>query len=150
MAGIQLRSPSFSDHAPIPGRLARSGDNHSPALDWSEIPEEASELAIVCEDPDAPDGHFVHWVVAGIDPHSSGVREGQLPKGAVEGENSFGEVGYDGPAPPPGDGPHRYFFHLYATKHPTGFKKGDSADDLRAALQKNELASGTLVGVFEL
>jgi len=150
MAGIQLRSPSFSDRAPMPNRLARNGENHSPALDWSDVPDDAAELALICEDPDAPGGTFVHWVVAGIDPQMSGVREGELPSGAVVGENSFGDVDYDGPMPPPGDGPHRYVFHLYATKEPLGFKNGDSADTLRSALQRNELASGTLVGTYEL
>src|SRR5215217_1227210 len=68
MAGIELRSPSFGDHQPIPARHAKDHDNLSPALEWSGVPEEAVELAVLCEDPDAPSGSFTHWVLAGLQP----------------------------------------------------------------------------------
>jgi len=68
MAGIELRSPSFGDHQPIPARHAKDHDNLSPALEWSGVPPEAVELAVLCEDPDAPRGTFTHWVLAGLQP----------------------------------------------------------------------------------
>src|SRR5215212_7424846 len=76
MAGIELRSPSFGDHQPIPARHAKDHDNLSPALEWSGVPEEAVELAVLCEDPDAPRGTFIHWVLAGLEPTGPGLVEG--------------------------------------------------------------------------
>jgi hypothetical protein len=97
MAGIELRSPSFGDHQPIPARHAKDHDNLSPALEWSGVPEEAAELAVLCEDPDAPPGTFTHWVLAGLQPTATGLAEGEHPAAAVEGRNDFGEEGYSGP-----------------------------------------------------
>jgi hypothetical protein len=105
MAGIQLRSPAFGDHQPIPARHAKDHDNLSPALEWSGVPQEAVELAVLCEDPDAPRGSFIHWVLAGLQPTATGLAEGEHPAGAVEGRNDFGEEGWSGPLPPVGDGP---------------------------------------------
>jgi Raf kinase inhibitor-like YbhB/YbcL family protein len=149
MAGIQLRSPSFGDRQPIPARHAKDHDNLSPALEWSGVPQEAAELALLCEDPDAPRGTFTHWVLAGLEPTATGLAEGEHPAAAVEGRNDFGEQGYGGPLPPVGDGPHRYFFRVYAASAPLGLVAGASADDLRRALEGKELASGTLVGTYQ-
>ena len=84
MAGIELHSPSFGDHQPIPARHAKDHDNLSPALEWSGVPEEAVELAVLCEDPDAPRGTFIHWVLAGLEPTGPGLVEGERPAAAVE------------------------------------------------------------------
>jgi Raf kinase inhibitor-like YbhB/YbcL family protein len=149
MAGIELRSPSFGDHQPIPARHAKDHDNLSPALRWTGVPEAAVELAVLCEDPDAPRGTFIHWVLAGLEPTATGLAEGEHPGGAVEGRNDFGEEGYGGPMPPVGDGPHRYFFRLYAASAPLELVAGASADNLRRALEGKELASGTLVGTYQ-
>ena len=146
MAGIELRSPSFGDHQAIPARHAKDHDNLSPALEWSGVPEEAAELAVLCEDPDAPRGTFIHWVLAGLHPTATGLAEGERPAAAVEGRNDFGEEGYSGPMPPVGDGPHRYLFRVFAA---LGLVAGASADDLRRALEGRELASGTLVGTYQ-
>src|SRR5215204_5137753 len=75
MADIELRSPSFGDHQPIPARHAKDHDNLSPALEWSGVPKEAVELAVLCEDPDAPSGTFTHWVLAGLQPTATGPAE---------------------------------------------------------------------------
>jgi hypothetical protein len=90
MAGIELTSPSFGDHQPIPARHAKDHDNLSPALEWSGVPQEAVELAVLCEDPDAPRGTFIHWVLAGLQPTVTGLAEGESPAAAVEGRNDFG------------------------------------------------------------
>jgi Raf kinase inhibitor-like YbhB/YbcL family protein len=117
MANLQLRSAAFSDHAPIPSHCSLGeGDNVSPPLEWSGIPEGTAELAVLCEDPDAPGGTFVHWVLAGIDPSTSRLAEGETPPGAVEGSNDYGGTGYGGPRPPIGDDAHRYFFHVLDRK----------------------------------
>jgi Raf kinase inhibitor-like YbhB/YbcL family protein len=112
------------------------------------VPAGTAELALICEDPDAPSGTFVHWVVAGISADSTGIAEDGLPETAVVGRNGFGELGWGGPQPPIGDEPHRYFFHLYAADRPLGLRAGASADDLRAAIEGHQVAHGTLVGLF--
>jgi Raf kinase inhibitor-like YbhB/YbcL family protein len=149
MARIELRSLSFGDDQPIPARHAKDHDNLSPALEWSGVPKEAVELAVLCEDPDAPRGTFTHWVLAGLRPSVTGLAEGEHPAAAVAGRNDFGQVGYDGPMPPVGHGPHRYFFRVFAASAPLGLVAGASADDLRRALEGKELASGTLVGTYQ-
>jgi Raf kinase inhibitor-like YbhB/YbcL family protein len=146
--GIELRSAAFSDHTIIPERYSRDGGNISPPVEWTYVPAGTAELALICEDPDAPVGTFVHWVVAGISPDCTEIVEGKLPATAVVGRNGFGELGWGGPQPPVGDEPHRYFFHLYALDRSLGLREGVSADELRAAIEGHQLAHGTLVGLF--
>lgn len=149
MDPIELRSPAFSDHAPIPARFSRDGENTSPTLEWSGVPDTAAELVLLCEDPDAPGGTFVHWVLTGLDPSLTGLAEGEVPAGAVEGANDYGGTGYGGPQPPVGDPAHRYFFRLHAVAEPLGVEPGASADDVRRAMEGKELARGTLVGTYQ-
>ncbi|MDQ4068871.1 MAG: YbhB/YbcL family Raf kinase inhibitor-like protein [Actinomycetota bacterium] len=149
MAAIQLRSPAFTDHAPIPARYSKDGENVSPALEWSGVPEGTAELAVLCEDPDAPGGTFVHWVISGLDPSRTGLDVGEVPVGAVEGQNDYGDIGYGGPQPPVGDPSHRYFFTVHASSEPLGLSPGGTADGLRRALEGRELARGTLVGLYQ-
>ncbi|MDQ3764459.1 MAG: YbhB/YbcL family Raf kinase inhibitor-like protein [Actinomycetota bacterium] len=126
--GIELRSAAFSDHTIIPNRYSRDGGNISPRpveprpVEWAHVPAGTAELALICEDPDAPSGTFVHWVLAGISPDSTEIVEDQVPETAVVGRNGFGELGWGGPQPPIGDEPHRYFFHLYAVDRPLGLR----------------------------
>ncbi|MCF6525450.1 YbhB/YbcL family Raf kinase inhibitor-like protein [Streptomyces sp. JJ36] len=148
MAGIELRSSAFNDHAPIPRRYAWEGENASLPLDWSGVPDDAEELVLLCEDPDAPSGTFVHWAVTGIDPHSSGVDTDRSPPGGTELVNGFGERGWGGPHPPPGDEAHRYFVRLYALSEPCELPDAPSADQVHRAVEQRELASGTLVGLY--
>ncbi len=149
MDTIELRSPGFNDHAPIPARFAKDGDNLSPPLEWNGVPDSAAELALLCEDPDAPGGTFVHWVLSGLDPSVTGLSEGELPSGAIEGANDYGGTGYGGPQPPVGDPAHRYFFRLYAVGEPLGVSAGATAEELRRAMEGKELARGTLVGIYQ-
>jgi Raf kinase inhibitor-like YbhB/YbcL family protein len=86
------------------------GEDVSPPLAWSGVPEGTASLALVVDDPDAPSGTFTHWLAWGIDPAASVLGEGEAAP--VEGQNDFGSVGWRGPCPPPGHGPHRYFFRL--------------------------------------
>jgi Raf kinase inhibitor-like YbhB/YbcL family protein len=99
--------------------------------------------------PRRPRGIFTHWVLAGLEPTATGLAEGERPAAAVEGRNDFDEEGYSGPLPPVGDGPHRYFFRVFAASAPLGLTAGASAQDLRRALEDKELASGTLVGTYQ-
>lgn len=145
---IELRSAAFNDHALIPDRHSYEGGNVSPPLEWGGIPDEAAELVLLCEDPDAPSGTFTHWVVTNISPNTTGVAAGELPEGATPGRNGFGNVGWGGPRPPVGDDPHRYFFRLCAVDRPLGVGEGGSAEQVHGALEGHLIARGTLVGLF--
>jgi hypothetical protein len=107
-AVFEIASPAFSEGDTVPIQFTCDGDNLSPPLSWSGVPEDAKELRITLRDPDAPSGTFTHWLVSGIDPSSSNVGQGMVPAGGTEEMNSFGETGYGGPCPPPGNDPHRY------------------------------------------
>lgn len=101
MAGIELKSSAFNDGAFIPRRYAKEGDDVSPDLTWTGVPDGTSELLLLCEDPDAPSGTFVHWLVTGIDPACEGVAAGEIPPGGQERRNGYGDSGWGGPNPPP-------------------------------------------------
>ena len=111
---LELESSALSEGEAVPVKFTCDGDNISPPLSWSGVPEGATGLRLGVTDPDAPSGTFTHWLVSDIDPSSSGVGEGAVPAGGTEGTNSFGESGYGGPCPPRGGGPHRYVFTVEA------------------------------------
>lgn len=119
---LKLSSPAFLDGQEIPSRHVRDGQNLSPPLRWEHPPKGTRELAVICEDPDAPGGEpFSHWVVYRIKPSADGLPEGMpalpqppAPQGVRQGVNSAGKSGYVGPAPPPGSGLHHYVFRLCA------------------------------------
>jgi Raf kinase inhibitor-like YbhB/YbcL family protein len=136
-----LTSSAFSAGKSIPHRHTCDGDDLSPPLAWSDLPEGTRSLALIMDDPDAPGGTFTHWLAWGIDPGAGGLGEGEAPPG--EGKNDFGSTGYGGPCPPRGHGPHRYFFRLYALE---GRPEGEA--DMQAVLGR-ALAVAELVGSYE-
>ncbi|WP_225830302.1 YbhB/YbcL family Raf kinase inhibitor-like protein [Streptomyces sp. NK08204] len=148
MAGIELRSTAFNDHSMIPRRHAKDAENLSPPLSWSGLPDGTAELALLCEDPDAPSGSFVHWLVTGIDPHTGGLDAGEAPSGSHSHRNGFGEQGWGGPRPPVGDDAHHYVFRLYALPAHVSLPDRADASEVHAALDRQELASGTIVGLY--
>ncbi|WP_344593897.1 YbhB/YbcL family Raf kinase inhibitor-like protein [Actinomadura vinacea] len=145
---MTLRSRAFGDQDPIPAEYSHANGDTSPPLEWSEAPGEVVELALVCEDPDAPSGTFVHWLLAGIPPKTTGLEPGERPAGTVTGRNGYGTPGYGGPHPPPGDRPHRYFFRLYGLAEPSGLTDGFTTEDLQAVIEEKAVASGPLVGTY--
>ncbi|WP_129667724.1 YbhB/YbcL family Raf kinase inhibitor-like protein [Phytoactinopolyspora endophytica] len=148
MAGIVLRSPRFTDNTPIPGRHAFHDANISPGLEWEGVPEGTAELLLLCEDPDAPGGSFLHWLVTGLDPNITGIAEGENP-GGTDWPNGFGELGWGGPAPPVGDEAHRYFFRLFALSEAPALPRAPHVADVHRAIDGITRASGTLVGLFQ-
>lgn len=144
---IGFRSPGFNDHTTMPSRYSRDGGNRSPALEWDEPPRGTVELALLCEDPDAPGGSFLHWLVTGIGPQLRSIDEGTEPPGTVW-PNDYGDKGYGGPQPPVGDDPHRYIFRLYALGAPLGVRPGAALDDVKAELEEKQLATGTWIGLY--
>jgi Raf kinase inhibitor-like YbhB/YbcL family protein len=110
---MKLESPAFSEGDTLDPRFTCDGENLSPPLTWSGVPEGASELRLGVTDPDAPSGSFTHWMVSGIDPSAPGVGQGAVPAGGTEEPNGFGDAAYGGPCPPKG-APHRYVFTIEA------------------------------------
>jgi Raf kinase inhibitor-like YbhB/YbcL family protein len=147
MADLKLTSDAFEDGATIPERHTCEGDDVSPSLAWSALPEETKSLALIEHDPDAPSGDFVHWVAWNIEPGTGGLEEGAAPP--AEGTNGFGNPGYGGPCPPPGHGPHRYFHRLYALDAVLDLEPGASREQLEAAIEGHVLGEAQLVGTYE-
>jgi Raf kinase inhibitor-like YbhB/YbcL family protein len=147
MAELALTSESFQHGDPIPARHALEGENLSPQLSWSGVPDQTQSIAVICEDPDAPSGTFVHWVGWGIEPEAGRLGEGEAaPR---EGRNDFGNTGYGGPSPPPGHGRHRYYFRVYALDAEPVLEPATSRAELEAAIEGHVLAAGELMGTYE-
>jgi Raf kinase inhibitor-like YbhB/YbcL family protein len=142
-----ITSTAFDEGGEIPRRHTCEGDDLSPPLAWSGVPEGAASLALIVEDPDAPSGTFVHWLAWGIDPGSGGLEEGEAAPS--EGASGFGDLGYRGPCPPPGHGPHRYFFRLHALDRAPELAAGANREELDAAIDGHVLETAELMGTFE-
>jgi hypothetical protein len=150
---MQLTSPAFAQGQPIPKKYTCEGPDLSPPLKWSSAPEGTKSFALICDDPDAPVGTWVHWVIYNIPASATELQEG-VPKaetvlgGAKQGMNDFKRIGYGGPCPPPGN-PHRYFFKLYALDTELNLKTGATKGDLVEAMQGHILAEAQLVGTYK-
>jgi Raf kinase inhibitor-like YbhB/YbcL family protein len=147
--GIRLTSPAFTAGASIPRQYTCDGDETSPPLNWTKAPAKTRSLALLMEDPDAPNGTFVHWTVYGLAPTTTSLPAAKPPAHAQQGTNSFGKRGYNGPCPPPGDKAHRYVFTLYALRSTPTLKAGALAKEVRAAIAKTALARGRLIGRYK-
>lgn len=130
----------------MPGKHSLNGGNLSPELRIENIPGGARGLVLIVDDPDAPAGLWTHWLVWNLPASMTKITEGALPSGAVEGKNSFGHVGYDGPAPP--SGTHRYFFHIYALDEPLSLPPGSERSQLLGAMSGHILGSGQFFGIY--
>ena len=147
MAELYVTSESLRHGDPMPVRHALEGENLSPQLSWSGLPDRTQSIAVICEDPDAPSGTFVHWIGWGIYPEAGRLGEGEsAPR---EGRNDFGKTGYDGPSPPPGHGKHRYYFRVYALDTEPGLEPAASKEELEAAIKGHVLAAGELMATYE-
>lgn len=145
---MELTSPEFDRQAMIPTRCTCDGEDLSPELHWRDVPDQTVELALTCEDPDAPSGTFVHWILWGLEPSEGSLGLGTVPATARQGRNDFGRTGYGGPCPPPDHGPHRYRFTLHAVSAPLDLAEGATIDDLRAAVAGRVLGTAELVGTY--
>ncbi|MFC7048694.1 YbhB/YbcL family Raf kinase inhibitor-like protein [Emcibacter nanhaiensis] len=151
---MQLASISFEPGQTVPSQYTCEGANISPELHWSDAPENTQTFALITDDPDAPAGTWVHWVMYNI-PADTGALPENLPKsetlenGIHQGRNDFPATGYGGPCPPRGHGPHRYFFKLYALDTVLELKKGVTKAELERAMQGHILAKAELMGLYE-
>lgn len=146
---ISVSSPAFEDGERIPDVYTCSGENSSPALSWSGAPGSTASLVLIMDDPDAPSGTFVHWVLFNLDPSLTELPQGILARvgSGTAGTNSARKLGYTGPCPPPGK-PHRYFFKLYALDTPLDLPEGATKADVEQAMQGHILAHGQFMGTF--
>jgi Raf kinase inhibitor-like YbhB/YbcL family protein len=143
---ITVTSSAFEDGGSIPARFTCDGSRASPPLEWRGVPKGARALALVVDDPDAPDGTFVHWVLLDIGPHTTMIAQDAVPAGAVQAQNGAGEASYTGPCPP--SGTHHYRFTVYALRAETGLSDGVSTTAALRAVQKRATARGRLVGTY--
>ena len=139
---ITVTSPAFDDGQPIPREHTCKGAGRSPELAWRGVPGEATSLALVVSDPDAPGGTFVHWVLYDLPPGDGRLLAGQRPAGAREADNSGGKKGWYPPCPP--SGTHRYVFTVYALREHAG---GRSTQDILDQIGRTAIARGALVGL---
>ena len=148
---LRLSSEAFASGDPIPARYTADGENVSPPLSWSGVPAGSKSLVLACEDPDAPRGTWIHWVVYDIPASVSALPEGvpsreTLATGGTHGKNDFGRLAYGGPAPP--SGTHRYFFRLEALDRMISLPAGASLAQVRRAAEGHVLARGELMGTY--
>ena len=144
---MELASSAFADGQSIPRRHSCEGENLSPPLSWTGVPDGASSLALILDDPDAPGGTFTHWLAWRLEPAAGGLGEGEAAP--VEGRNDFGATGYRGPCPPPGHGAHRYFFRLHALEDELELEPGAGRAELEQALARRSVAVAELMGTYE-
>jgi Raf kinase inhibitor-like YbhB/YbcL family protein len=147
VAEFSLTSAALAGEGSIPRRHTCDGEDRSPPLSWSAPPAGTGSLALVLDDPDAPGGRFVHWLAWGIPPDTGGLAEGEAAP--LEGRNDFGTVGYRGPCPPRGHGPHRYRFRLHALAGEPRLASGAGVRELARAVTASLLAVAELVGTYE-
>lgn len=148
---MKIESQAFKEGGTIPSKYTCDGIDVSPQLEWSDVPVGTKSFALICDDPDAPMGTYVHWVIYNIPADERHLIENvpktdSLKNGTLQGMNDFKKAGYGGPCPP--GGTHRYYFKLYALDKLLGAGSGISKNDLLKTMEGNILAEGQLMGRY--
>lgn len=148
---MEITSSAFQEGISIPSLYTCDGKDISPPLSWSGAPAGTKSFALIADDPDAPGGTWVHWVLWNLPSQAQELKEGfptssQLSNGARQGKSDFGQIGYGGPCPP--SGTHHYFFKLYALDTSLTLKSGATKSQLEAAMKGHILAQSKLMGVY--
>ena len=149
---MDIKSTAFQEGGMIPRRFTCDDVNISPSLEWSSVPSGTKSFAIICDDPDAPSGTFVHWVYydipANVSRLSEGIKHDKMPSiGGKQGINDFRKIGYGGPCPP--GGTHRYYFKLYALDANLGLGPGSTKQQILNAMKGHVLAEAELMGKYK-
>ena len=149
---IKVTSPAFEDGGLIPPKYTCDGADISPPLQWDVVPEGTESIALICDDPDAPMGTFVHWVIFALPAETRELAENipadkTLANGAKQGTSDFGRIGYGGPCPP--SGTHRYFFKIYALDTEIDLAGGADKSRLLKAMEGHILSQGQLIGKYK-
>ena len=145
-ASISIASPAFQSGAEIPAKFTCNGANVNPELKISGVPNQATSLVLIVDDPDAPRGLFTHWIVWNLDLKTTDIAENSAPAGGIQGTNDFGKRNYGGPCPP--SGTHRYFFKIFALDTKLELKPSARRAELDAAMKGHVLAQGELMGRY--
>ncbi len=143
---MKISSPTFQNNSAIPKKYTCDGENTNPLIEISEVPVKAQSLVLIIDDPDAPGGTWIHWIIWNIDPKTTRVEENSVPIKAVEGTTSFGRTGYGGPCPP--FGTHRYFFKLYALGMLLNLSPQADKTALEKAMAGRILDKAELIGLY--
>ncbi len=142
---MKLNSPHFTHNASIPKRYTCDGDDISPALQWTDVPDGTKSFVLIVRDPDAPaKEEWIHWIVVDIQPAITDVADDTMPQGGREVMNDFGQTTWGSPCPPNGE--HRYFFQIYALDIPTVV--GNSLQEVELAMRGHILAQAELIGLY--
>lgn len=149
---MQVTSTAFRDGETIPGQYTADGKNVSPPVRWAGAPKGVKSFAVICEDPDAPRGTWIHWVLFNVPADRHELPEAvpadqDVLQGARQGTNSFKKIGYGGPDPPRGK-PHHYLFKVYALDATLDLPAGATQEQLVTAMQGHVLAQGQLTGLY--
>ncbi|WP_238523614.1 YbhB/YbcL family Raf kinase inhibitor-like protein [Acidilobus saccharovorans] len=154
-AQFRLFSEAFKEGEVIPVKYTCDGEDISPPLSWSSPPQGTKSLALIMYDPDAPANTFIHWVIYNMPPTLARLEEGvgssgarEIPGVGVQGLNDFGDVGYGGPCPPRGHGPHRYYFALHALSAQLTLRSPVTASSLLNAMRGKVLGYSLLMGRY--
>ena len=150
LANLEVGSVAFLDGQAIPDRYTCDGEDSSPPVHWTGAPMSTKSFALICDDPDAPGGTWVHWVIFDIPASARELGEpgtAGIPAEAVQGMNDFNLAGWGGPCPPPGT-PHRYVFSLYALNTELRLRAGATKKDVLAAMEGHIVGEGRLTGVY--
>jgi Raf kinase inhibitor-like YbhB/YbcL family protein len=147
MANMEITSAAFKDMGSIPKEYTCDGDNVSPPLSIRGVPEGTRSLALLVDDPDAPAGDWVHWLMWDIKPTTSEIARNSVPDGAVQGQTDFRENGWGGPCPP--SGTHRYFFKVYALDSRPDLGRNAKKSDFLVAIKGHILAQAQIVGTYK-
>jgi len=148
---MKLVSSAFDEGEMIPKKYTCDDMDISPPLNWTSVPEGTNSFAIICDDPDAPMGTWVHWVIYNLPANINELSENvpaleSLPNGAKQGRNDFGKIGYGGPCPP--GGTHRYYFKIYALKKELDIEVGITKSGLLKAIEGHILSEAQLMGRY--
>ena len=146
MGNLKLSSPAFLENTEIPDKYTCKGENINPALSIKGVPERTKTLALIVDDPDAPRGTWVHWVVWNIPAETKTITENSVPPGARQGLNDFNQQEYSGPCPP--SGTHRYMFKLYALDTTLVLNENSKKENVEKAMPGHILAQARLMGLY--
>jgi Raf kinase inhibitor-like YbhB/YbcL family protein len=149
---MELKSPAFGEGSMIPKKYTCDGQDISPPLKWTSVRDGTKTLALISDDPDAPGGTWVHWVIFNLPGDTRDLAEStphvkELPNGAKQGTNDFGKIGYGGPCPP--GGTHRYYFKIYSLDTDLDLKAGATKAQLLQAMKGHILGEGQLMGKYK-
>ena len=144
---MKISSPVFENNQYIPAKYTCDGQNVNPPLKIEGMPENAQSLVLIVDDPDAPSGRWIHWLVWNISPEITEIRENEVPSGSLQGKNDFGNLNYGGPCPP--SRTHRYYFKVFALDKKLDLPEGANVKELETAIENHILAKAELIGLYQ-